>query len=288
MSAAKHAAAPAIAPLPGGFGAEATGYDLRAPLPAAERERVLAAFLKYHLLVFRDQRLSKDEMREFAALFGPVEGNIFRTPDGSVLDDVHQISNLDASGAPSEDSYVKSNYNWHTDKAYLPVPSLLTMLMALEIPPAGGDTQFADMERAYDALPEATKAEIAGLKAVHSFDYMRRSTGDRPLTEAERSATPPAIHPLVRTHPETGRKSLYLGMYCESVAGMGAAAGRALLDRLQAHATQDRFVYTHRWRPHDLVFWDNRCLIHRALANFDASRHRRVMQRAVVRGTAPV
>lgn len=283
-SAAGH---PTIRPLPGGFGADCTGFDLRQPLQSSERQRVTDAFLDRHLLVFRDQTLSPDEMREFASIFGVVEGNIFRQPDGSVLGDVHQISNLDASGAPGENSYLKSNYHWHTDKSYLAVPALLTMLQALELPSEGGDTQFADMTAAYDALPEATKREIAGLRAVHSFEYMRTSTGDRPLTPAERAATPPVVHPLVRTHPDTGRKSLYIGMYCATIVGMAEAAGRALIDRLQAHATHPQFLYVHRWRPRDLIFWDNRCLLHRAIANYEVKKHRRVLQRAVVRGTAP-
>jgi alpha-ketoglutarate-dependent taurine dioxygenase len=278
----------AILPLSGGFGAECIGFDLRRPLEPADRRRVADAFLEHHLLVVRDQALSKEQLRDFAGMFGEVEGNIFRKPDGSVLEDVHQISNLNAGGVPTEDSYLKSNYHWHTDKSYLAVPALLTMLQALELPPEGGDTQFADMTRAYEALPEATKREIAGLRAVHSFEYMRASTGDRPLTEAERAATPPVVHPLVRTHPETGRKSLYVGMYCAAIVGMGEAEGRALIDRLQAHATDPRFVYVHRWQQRDLVLWDNRCLLHRAMANYDARKHRRVLQRAVVRGTAPV
>jgi taurine dioxygenase len=286
--AAASSSAGAIAPLPGGLGADCTGFDLRRPLDPVDRGRIAAAFLQHHLLVFREQTLSKEQMRDFAGIFGEVEGNIFRKPDGSVLEEVHQISNLDAGGAPTEDSYLKSNYHWHTDKSYLAAPALLTMLEALELPPEGGDTQFADMTRAYDALPDDTKREIAGLRAVHSFEYMRRSTGDRPLTDAERAATPPVVHPLVRTHPETGRKSLYIGMYCAAIVGMDEAAGRALIDRLQAHATQPQFVYIHRWRPRDLVFWDNRCLAHRAIANYDARKHRRVLLRAVVRGTAPM
>lgn len=276
-----------IAPLPGGLGAECTGFDLRRPLNATERQRIIGAFLEHHLLVVRDQSLSKEQLREFAGIFGEVEGNVFRKPDGSVLEDIHQISNLDANGVPTEDSYLKSNYHWHTDKSYLAVPSLLTMLQALELPPEGGDTQFADMSRAYDALPDELKREIAAPRAVHSFDYMRRSTGDRPLTEAERAAAPPVVHPLIRTHPETGRKSLFIGMYCASIVGMAEAAGRALIDRLQAHATQPQFVYVHRWQPRDLVFWDNRCLLHRAIANFDARKYRRVLRRVVVRGSVP-
>jgi alpha-ketoglutarate-dependent taurine dioxygenase len=275
-------------PFAGGLGAESSAYDLAMPLDAASVAAIRAVFTAHRLLVFRNQRLSSEAMRKFAALFGEVEGNIFRKADGSTLEDVHLISNLGRDGLPSEDSFIKSNYHWHTDKSYLRVPALMTLLLALEIPPSGGDTEFADLTRAYDALDEATKREIASLRAVHSFEYMRSSTGDRALTPQEREATPPVDHPLVRVHPESGARNLYLGMYCSHVHGMEEARGRALIKRLQAHATESRFVYVHRWQPHDLVLWDNRCLIHRATMGFDASKHRRVMQRAVVRGSVPV
>ena len=280
-------AGPDIVALPGGFGAECAGFDLSRPLDDAAHAAILAAFLRHRLVVFRGQSLSADAMRGFAANFGEVEGNIFRKPDGSTLEDVHVISNLGTNGLPDEDSYIKSNYNWHTDKSYLPVPALKTLLQAIELPPSGGDTEFADMTRAHEALPEATRRRIAGLKAVHSFEYMRASTNDRPLTPAERAATPPVLHPLVRTHPETGEKSLYLGMYCSHVDGMDEAEGRELVRGLQAHATSPPFVHAHAWKPGDLVFWDNRCLLHRATRGYDAKRHRRVLQRAVVKGTAP-
>jgi len=277
-----------VSPMPGGLGASCTGIDLSQKIAARDRVALLDAFRTHHVLVIRDQHLDKARLADFAGIFGEVEGNIFRKTDGSLLEAVHEITNFGADGRPSADPYLKSNFNWHTDKAYQAVPSLLTMLLALELPPSGGDTQFADMTAAYDALSEATKAEIAGLKVVHSFEHMRVSTGDRPLTAAEREATPPVTHPLVRTHPDTGRKCLYIGMYCSHIEGMDATASRAMLDRLLAHATEPRFIYTHQWRPNDLVLWDNRCLVHRAVANYELERHRRVLMRVVVKGTVPV
>jgi len=276
----------AIQPLPGGLGAEIRGVDLDRSFAGEIAQRIRDAFVSHHLVVVRDQQLTRDRMGEFAALFGEIEGNVFRNPDGSTLEPIHEISNLDAEGRPAENPYLKSNYHWHTDKAYLPVPALLTMLHAIELPQTGGDTQFADMPRAYDALAEDDKRRIADLYVVHSLEYMRVSTGDRPPTDGERAAAPPVTHPLVRTHPQTGGKSLFLGMYCSHVVGMETGEGRALLDRLLAHATQPGFVYTHRWQPGDLVFWDNRCLLHRAVANYDMATSRRVLQRLVVRGGA--
>ena len=271
--------------LDAGFGAEISSVDLRQPISESLREQILAAFAAHHLLIFRGQQLGKDRMGEVAAMFGEVEGNVFRKPDGSTLEAIHQISNLDATGRPAENPYLKSNYFWHSDKAYTPVPALLTMLHAVELPPSGGDTQFADMIRAHASLSDEVRQQISGLRAVHSFEYMRVSTDDRPLTDEERQAAPPVVHPLVRTHPETREKSLFVGMYCSHIVGIDHAAGRALLDQLLAHATQQRFVYTHHWSPGDLVIWDNRCLLHRAVANYNMATSRRVLLRLVVKGS---
>ena len=147
------------------------------------------------------------------------------------------------------------------------------MLHAVELPPSGGDTEFANTALAYDALPEPMKRHIAGLRVVF-----------RPAFDA---SLPGAEHPLVRTHPETGRKSLYIGNHSTGVAGLPEAAGAALLHELLAHATQPRFIYTQRWRLGDLVMWDNRCLLHRAVANYEVTCHRRVMHRSVVKGSVP-
>ena len=269
--------------LPGGCGAEITGVDLSQPISESLREDILAAFAAHHLLVFRNQQLDKRQFGEVAAIFGEVEGNVFRNPDGSTLEAIHQISNLDAAGRPAENPYLKSNYFWHSDKAYLPVPALLTMLHAVELPPSGGDTQFADMIRAHASLTDDVKRRISGLRAVHGLEYMRISTDDRPPTDEEKNAAPPVVHPLVRTHPVTGEKSLFLGMYCSHIVGMDGAASRALLDQLLSHATQGQYVYTHRWSPGDLVIWDNRCLLHRAVANYDMAANRRVLLRLVVK-----
>ena len=183
------------------------------------------------------------------------------------------MSNLDAAGNPTFRISRAANYHWHTDKPYHPAPPLLTMLHAIELPPEGGDTEFANMALAYDALSDATKYRIAGLHI-----------GFRPAFDP---SLPAVDHPLVRTHPETRRKSLYLGNHATHIVGLPEAEGTALLAELLEHATQPRFVYVHRWRLGDLVMWDNRCLLHRAVANYEADKYRRVMHRSVVRGTVP-
>ena len=154
------------------------------------------------------------------------------------------------------------------------------------MPPEGGDTCFANMYAAYDALDAAEQAALDGLRVVHSWELSRQKVGERATPEEIRDA-PPMSHPLVRVHPDTGRKCLFMGEHASHIEGGSIEAGRARLAALEAHATQERFVYRHRWCAGDLLMWDNRCLLHRADANFDAARHARVLHRTCLRGTAP-
>ena len=198
------------------------------------------------------------------------------------------ISNLDKDGSPVDRSTSPvSNYRWHTDKGYYRMPPMLTALYAVELPPRGGDTEFANTAMGYAALPEATKRRIEGLRVVFYWGASARQPGTNPRSSAEAREHPPVDHPLVRTHPETGAKALYLGNHASHILGMPEAEGRALLDELLEHTTKPQFVYTHRWRIGDLVMWDNRCLLHRAVANYEMGRYRRVLHRSVVRGTVP-
>jgi alpha-ketoglutarate-dependent taurine dioxygenase len=274
--------------LPGAFGAEINGLDLRGAASSAVATAIRTAFLENAVLVIRDQNIDRATMKRFAESFGEIETHAvaLKQANGESISGVHLITNLDANGIPVERPIINSNYFWHSDKSYLPRPALATMLCAQEIPPAGGDTQFANMAVAYDALPAATKARIDGLKVIHSLEYMRISTGNAPPTEEEKVVAPPVSAPLVRIHPETGRKSLFIGMYASHIAGMDPAESRQLLDALTAHATAADFVYTHCWRLRDLVVWDNRCTMHRAIANFEMGRHRRILMRCVVKGDA--
>lgn len=275
-------------------GALLAGIDLSQPLAPATKQHVLAAFRDSHVLVFPGQSLSRQQQYEFSANFGEVERS--GAPAGALKRDgvAHVISNLDAAGKPADRSASPvSNYRWHTDKAYRPLPPRLTTLYAVEVPAGGGDTEFANMIQAYDALPAATKRRIGGLRVVFRWG----ASGDRqtpgsmsPAADpaATRQQQPAVDHPLVRTHPDTGAKALYLGNHSSHIQGLPEAEGRDLLDDLVGHATQRCFVYAHRWRIGDLVMWDNCCLLHRAVANFDTGRERRILHRTVVRGTVPV
>jgi taurine dioxygenase len=268
-------------------GAEITGVDLAQPLAPSLKDAIMAAFLEHHVLVFRDQHLTKDQQLALTLEFGEIEGHVARLPDGTPLPLVHTVHNLDEHGNPTATPDSVGNYSWHTDKSYHAEPSLMTMLHALELPSDGGDTQFANTTAGYAALPEETKRAIAELKVVHSWEASRRNLGGKPASEAQKRERPPVTHPLVRTHPDTGAKTLYLGLHTSHVVGMAETEGRALLDRLLAHTTQPQFVYAHHWRSGDLVLWDNRCLLHRAMGNYAMAAERRILQRTVVKGTAP-
>lgn len=260
-------------------GAEITGIDLSRPVSDAVRDGIYAALLDHQFLVFPGQALSREAQYAFTARFGAVEAHGGGRP-GKRQDVAHVTANLDADGNPSERFAKGANYRWHTDKPYYRTPPALTTLHAVELPPQGGDTAFANTRLAYEALDAATKERIAGLRVIFQWEG-----GRRPGYYAHE--LPPVDHPLVRTHPDTGAKALYLGNHALRIVGMAEAEGAALLDALLGHATGPRFTYAHRWRAGDLVMWDNRATLHRAVANYAMNRYRRVMHRNVVKGGIP-
>jgi taurine dioxygenase len=261
-------------------GAEITGIDLARPLSGAARDAVYAAMLAHQFLVFPGQLLSREQQHAFTAQFGEVEAHGGGRP-GKRQDVAHVTANLDADGRPSDRFAKGANYRWHTDKPYYGTPPALTTLHAVELPPAGGDTEFANTRLAYAALPDAMKQRLAGQRVVFQWEG-----GRRPGYYA--NELPPIDHPLVRTHPDTGEKALYLGNHAIRIVGVADDEGTALLAELLAHATQPRFTYAHRWRAGDLVMWDNCCTLHRAVANYEMNRYRRIMHRNVVKGGVPV
>ena len=276
-----------ILPLSAVAGAEVRGVQLSGRVEGELKQDILDAFLAHHVLVFRDQDVSKEAQLEFTQSFGELEGHVIRLSDGKPAPLLHVISNLDGEGRPSSKPWTHGNYYWHTDKSYHAVPSLMTLLHAKELPPAGGDTQYANTALAYDALDDARKREIANLRVVHSWEANRKNTGNRPATEDEKRDRPPVTHPLVRTHPDSGRKTLYMGIHTSHIDGLAETQGQALLKELLEVATQPRFIYSHQWRPGDFVMWDNRCLLHRATDDYDMNLHRRVLHRTVVKGSVP-
>lgn len=268
-------------------GAEIIGLDISKPIDTATRDAIYRAFLEHHVVVFRGQDLSKDQQAAFSENFGTLEHHVGRLPNGEPFPIVHTVTNLGPDGKPLGQKMGKGNFHWHTDKSYHAVPSLMTMLHAREVPVQGGDTQFANTRQGYATLPQATKDRIAGLKAEHSWEASRRNTGSPPATEEQKRERPPVTHPVVRTHPDTKDKILYVGCHVSHIHDLPPAESEALLAELLDHTTRPECVYSHQWRQGDYVMWDNRCLLHRARPNFDIETQRRVLHRTVVIGTVP-
>ena len=264
--------------------AEVTGLDLRQLLDTPTRNAVLEAFHGNQILVFRDQDLTKDEQIAFTEQFGTLERHALSNRGTSDSPFVHLVTNLDVAGRPTGKL---GSTRWHSDKSFRPEPSMATILHAKILPPNGGDTCFANMYAAYEALDEVEKGELDALKVVHSWELSRENI-DRKLSAEEIADAPPQTHPLARVHPETGRKGLFMGMHASHLEGMDMAEGRARIEALEVHATQERFTYRHNWRVGDLLMWDNRCLLHRADPNFDVALYPRVLHRTCLRGTPTV
>ncbi len=270
-----------VNPLSDLMAAEVIGLDLSKPFDDATREAVYDAFVTYQVLAFRDQQLTKAQQVAFSEQFGPLERHTLSNRGADDFPMVHVVSNLDAEGKPSG---TVGSREWHTDKSFRPAPSLATILHAQALPPSGGDTCFANMYAAYDALSEAEKAEVDALRVVHSWEFSRANLG-RTMSEAEKRDAPNTSHPLARIHPDTGRKCLFMGTHASYLEGQPIEEGRARIVALEAQATDPRFVYRHHWRPGDVLMWDNRCLLHRVDPNFDAARYARVLNRTCLRGT---
>jgi len=261
-------------------GVAITGIDLARPLQPAPKEQILGAFRDYHVVVFPGQALTREQQYAFARNFGEVEPS--GQPGSKRREVAHVITNLDKDGNPVDrSSSPVSNYRWHTDKSWHAVPPSLTMLYAVELPLCGGDTEFANTRLGYVALPEETKRRIAGWRVVFRWGV----SGGKSVSAMRDDL--PVDHPLVRTHPDTGQRALYLGNHASHILGMAEAEGAAILEELLCHTTQPQFVYAHRWQRGDLVMWDNRCLLHRAVANYQLDKERRILHRSVVCGTKP-
>jgi alpha-ketoglutarate-dependent taurine dioxygenase len=269
-------------------GAEISGLDLSKPLTPKLCRAIIAAMDEFHVLCFRNQRLSKEAQYNFTLNFGEIEGHVGELKSGERYPLVHTVTNLDeVTGKPTLKPASDGNYFWHTDKSYHAVPSLLTMLHAIELPPTGGDTLFANMLLAFESLSDGEKKELSELRAVHSWEASRRNTGNRPATEEQKRERPPVSHPLVRTH-NNGKKSLYLGAHISHIENHDYETSRKRLDDLLEKATADKFVYRHKWQAGDLTLWDNRVLLHRADRNYDMSLHPRILHRTVVKGVIPI
>ena len=277
----------AIRPLSDVMAAEVLGVDLSLPLEKDHFDRILEAFHRHLLLVFPGQHLDEAQQVAFSRRFGELQVHVLDQYRHPRHPEIYVLSNVDDTGRTTGAHPDKGTLVWHSDLSFQRRPALATILYGIEVPGTGGDTLFADMCAAYDALDGAMKEFLSALRAVHDLDVSRRRAGEPPMTAQQRAAAPPVEHPVVRTHPDTGRKVLYISRHVSHLAGLPGDESDALLERLMGHATQERFVFRHRWGTRDVVMWDNRCTMHRA-THYDPGAERRIIYRTVVKGDVPV
>lgn len=279
-----------IRPLSNALGAEVFGIDLSRPLSDTAFARLHQAHLDHHVLVFRDQQITPAEQVDFSARWGTLQRHVLHQFALAGHPDVLIVSNIVENGKPI--GLGDAGVFWHSDLSYKDKPSLGSFLHAQELPADGGDTLFANQHLAWDLLPDALRSQVQGKRAEHSYlkqyaELQRRSPWRPDLSEQQVAAVPPVWHPIVRTHPESGRKALFVSEHFTTrVEGLAPEESDALLQALFAHSTQDRFVYRHRWRPGDMVFWDNRSVVH--LATGCPADQRRRLYRTTIEGDVPV
>jgi alpha-ketoglutarate-dependent 2,4-dichlorophenoxyacetate dioxygenase len=283
-----------IRPLTPNIAGEVSGVDITRPLSKDEVAAIEAGMDKHAVLVFRDQDLTDEQQMAFTRNFGAIEdargGNVTKPQDKRLATGMNDVSNLGKDGKPlARDSRQRlfniGNMLWHSDSSFRAIPAKYSLLSARVVNKKGGNTEFAHMGAAYEALDEETRAEIESLVCEHSLMYSRGSLGFLDYTEEEKAMFKPVRQRLVRSHPVTGRKSLYLSSHAGAILGMPMPEARMLLNDLKEHATQPQFVYVHKWRLHDLVMWDNRQTMHR-VRRYDESQPRD-MRRTTVAGDSP-
>ena len=271
------------------FFAEIGGVDLTRPMTAAQFAPIEAAFNENAVLLFRDQFVTGEQHVAFSEFFGPVFTATkygWRDERPRLRAEMADISNLDHKGAlltPDDQRrhHGRANQLWHTDNTFKHIPARCSLLSAHEIPAGGGDTEFADMRAAYDALPQSRQREIDSLIVEHSIYRSREAMGFTDFSDTARKELPPVNQVLVRAHPATGRKALYIASHASHVIGWPVKKGRGLIEELIGFATRPEFVYRHQWRKGDLIVWDNRCTMHRACA-YDDNTLRRDLRRTTV------
>ena len=271
-------------------GAEITGVDLREPLDDASFEVIREAWNQHSVLVLRDQRIDDDQQVAFARRFGALEETTFTVAADNPY--IYRLSNVDDEGnvlpvGSKKRLFLDVNARWHTDSSFRPTPAMGSILSGRKVPAREhGDTAFASMRVGYETLPNERKRALEDLVAVHDYSYSVSLFGDKLVPREEMDSVPPVRHPLVRTHPPTGLRSLFVSGHVERIEGMPVEEGRALAADLIEWCTRPEYVYRHRWRQHDLVMWDNRCALHRATAI--PATEPRLMHRATIAGDGPV
>ncbi len=271
------------------LGAEVLGLDLSQPLNDHDFVTLVQAHLDHHVLVFRDQRITPQQHIDFSRRFGPLQKHVLHQFALADYPDILIVSNIVEDGKPI--GLGDAGAYWHSDLSYKERPSLGSLLHAQELPEEGGDTLFANMHLAWDTLPTPLRQAVAGRRAEHTYlahyaDLQKRSPWRPDLTPAQLAQLAPVHHPIVRTHPQTGRKALFVSEHFTTrIVGLPDDESRDLLQQLFDHSVKPEHIYRHRWAPHDLVFWDNRSLMH--LAGGTPNHLRRKMYRTTIEGDVP-
>jgi taurine dioxygenase len=268
------------------LGAEVCDIDVTAPIGESDFGEIYRAFLDHGILLFRNQEISREQHIAFSRRFGELDPHdAFPSDRHADYPELMVVTNDPApDGTPSISRY--TGRRWHTDMSQTLKPALGSLLRCWRVPEVGGDTLFANMTLAYDALSEGMKQLIDGLHAIHYAGSRKldSTSADQAHAAEQKRISPPVAHPVARVHPETGRKAIYLGEKVRRFDGMTEEESRPLIDYLNRHSTRPEFVYRHQWRPHDILIWDNRSTMHQALGDFDQSQSR-YMERTTVYGT---
>ncbi|WP_248323348.1 TauD/TfdA family dioxygenase [Caballeronia sp. Sq4a] len=278
-----------IRPFDGPLGAEVIGLDLSQPLATEDFARIHRAHLDYHVLVFREQRITPAQQVAFSKRFGPLQIHVLHQFGLAGYPEVLVVSNIIENGKPI--GLGDAGHFWHSDLSYKEKPSLGSMLHAQELPSTGGDTLFANQHLAWETLPAHLKNAVEGRFAEHTYlakyaELQKRSPWRPNLTPEQIAQVKPVVHPIVRTHPETGRQALFVSEHFTTrIVDMPEDESRALLDEIFTHSVRPEFVYRHVWRDHDMVFWDNRSVMHLAAGTPDDQR--RKLYRTTIEGDAP-
>ena len=278
-----------IRPLSSVVGARVTGLDLSQPIPHTAENALKAAFLDYHLLCFESRPLSVEKFLVFARVFGTPQLQLLSNlqdnnfPEVSILNSTYKTQD----DKPKDLAKVRLS-GWHTDDSYFEKPAKATLLQALHVPDKGGQTRFINTRLAYERMPEAVKNNVSKLEATHCYDTVRAVARAQKLTAEEHQKTRDVVHPLIRTHEETGRQAIYFNPNrTDHIRGKSRKESDAILDVLYAWLIKEDFQYEHNWRRGDLLLWDNRCLLHSVNVDFPVGQ-RREHQRILLQGTRPV
>jgi len=274
-------------PLTPALGARIGGITLADAMDDATFDALYAAFLRYQVLLFPSQDVPPARQVALARRFGEVQVHVMNQYHADGFPELYRLSNLDAQGNPNGKHPDRGTLAWHTDGSWQRRTGQATIIYGEVMPQTGGETHFCDMYGAYERLSDDWKRRIEPLRAVHNLDFSRtRRHGEDPMTEAQKRAVPPVDHPVVRTHPETRRRCLFLGDHAEYIVGMPYEEGRALIEELNALAPHPDLTYEHRWTTGELILWDNRCTMHRA-TSYDPATQKRVIRRCTVIGEVP-